>query len=117
MTTRETHKSASPRKRPKASVKSKPEEIDLWGSEVPIVAENSGNAEGAKGHRFEQSDTKRHAPDTGPELRVTPEVCRLALTLTGSVRLELGAGWINDPSPVLRGPWGRSPRLLSKTHP
>jgi hypothetical protein len=110
MATRETHPAASATRQPSASLKRKRTASVGWESEVPIVATKSGNADGAKGHRFKPDDMGRHAPDTEPEPRMTRDLWRL------TDKLELGAGWVKDPSPVLRGPWGQSPRLLSKTH-
>lgn len=72
MATRETHKPASEAVQPTASLESKLAEIDLWGSEVPIVAKKSGNADGAKGHQFKQDDAGRHAPDPEPGTRMPP---------------------------------------------
>ena len=71
MATRETQKPASEAVQPAASLESKLAEIDLWGSEVPIVAKRSGNGDGAKGHQFKQDDAGRHAPDPEPGTRMT----------------------------------------------
>jgi hypothetical protein len=80
MATRETHQVASAAMRPPTSLESKLAEIGLWESEAPIVAKKSGNADGAKGHRFKQDDAGSHAPDPEPEAHMTPDLCRLTWT-------------------------------------
>jgi RNA-directed DNA polymerase len=86
MATRETHKSAPAAVQPTASIESKLAEIDLWGSEVSIVARKSGNADGAKGHRFKQDDAGRHAPDPEPESHMTPDLHRLTQKAIGNLK-------------------------------
>jgi hypothetical protein len=80
MATKETHKAATEAMQPTASFESKLAEIGLWESEVPIVAKKSGDADGAKGHRFKQDDARRHAPYPKPEAHKTPDLCRLTWT-------------------------------------
>jgi len=77
MATRETHPTASVTVQPSASLNRKRSARVGWESEVPVVATKSGNADGAKGHRFKPGDTGRHAPDAEPEPRMTHDLWRL----------------------------------------
>jgi hypothetical protein len=54
----------------------KVEEIDLWGSEVSIVAAKSGNADGATGHRFNPDEARRQVPDAEPESDLNTDLQR-----------------------------------------
>ena len=75
--TGETHKAASATTHPPASLKRKVEEIDLWGSEVPIVARKSGKADGAKGHRFKPDAVRQQVSDAEPEKDLNTDLPRL----------------------------------------
>ena len=50
-----------------SSVKNEKQSMGGRKSEVFIVAVNSGNSEGAKGHQYRNNKTRQHVPDTEPE--------------------------------------------------
>jgi RNA-directed DNA polymerase len=84
--TRETHKTASATTHPPASLTCKVEDIDLWGSEVPIVAAKSGNADGAKGHRFKPDAARRQVPDAEPDKDLNTDLQRLTQKAKGNLK-------------------------------
>jgi len=103
--TREIRQPAQKEAHPWASVRSEEEGGGCRKSGAPIRAMRSGNADGAKGCRFErtgQGDMGRHRAEEAMTTRLT------RLTQKGTIPnfrggLKLGAGWCNAPRPVLRG--------------
>lgn len=49
-----------------ASLTTEPHDIMIWKSELRVVAEKSGNADGAKARRSQDSTTGEQGPDTEP---------------------------------------------------